>query len=262
MIEPDVSICTVVDGQFKTVARMLHSVAATADPVAVESIVADTAGPSSNSEAFIRDFPDVKFFDLAGVAPVQAKNQAMRLARGRFLGFFDADLVVVEGCLKTLVDYLDDHPDVGVAGPRIVDAYGTLARTARAFHTVPAILGQVLARSGFADMPWKPKHYLEGWNHRTTREVDWLCGGAHLVRRELIEDIGLLAEDLPFFYEQEYYLRSKKSGWHNFYVYGAQVVHPNPGRYGELAQGPASKSFSMLEVIRFFYEKWFGRRMN
>jgi GT2 family glycosyltransferase len=257
-----VSICTVVDGQFKTAARMLYSVLSTADPVAVELIVANTAGPSPRSDAFVRDFPDVKFFDLAGVSPVQAKNHALRLARGRFIGFFDHDLIVVEGCLKTLVDFLDDRPDVGVAGPQIVDAYGTLARTARAFHTITAVLGQSVAGGVLPDVLWKPKHYLEGWDHRATREVDWLCGGAHLVRRELFEDIGLLAEYVPFFYEQEYYLRSKKNGWHNFYVYEAQVVHPNPGRYGGIAQGPTSKSFAMREVIRFFYGKWFGRRMN
>jgi len=261
-IECDVSICTVVGGQLKTVARMLNSVLSTADPVSIEIIVANTAGPSSGSDVFARDFPDVKFFDLAGVSPVQAKNHAIRLAKGRFVGLFDYDLVVAEGCLKTLVDYMDDHPDIGVAGPRVVDAYGTLERTARAFHSIFSFLGQSAGGGLLPAMLWRPKHYIEDWNHRSTREVDWLCGGAHLVRRELVEDIGLLADHLPFFYEQEYYLRSKKGGWHNFYVYEAQVVHPNPDRYGGISGAPTSKCFSALEALRFFYGKWFSPKMN
>ena len=261
-IERDLSICTVVNGQFKTAERMLRSVLTTADPVAVEIIVANTAGPSQAADAFVKSFPDVKFFDLAGVSLVQAKNHAIRLCTGRFIGLLDSDLLVSEGCLKTLVDYMDDHPDVGVVGPQIVNAYGKLERTARAFHSIPAVLGQSFAKGLLPDFLWKQKHHVENWNHRSTQEVDWLCGGVHLIRRELVEDVGILVEYLPFFYEEEYYLRAQKSGWHNFYIHEAQVVHPNPDRYGTIDDPSSFKKFSLLESLRFFYRKWFGPRVR
>lgn len=257
-IEHDLSICTVVNGPLKGVERLLQSIYSTADPVAVEIIIANIAGPSSGTDTFADGFPEVKFFDLTGVAPAQAKNHLIRLARGRFIGLFDFDLVLAENCLKTLVDFMDDHPDIGVAGPQIVNAYGVLERTVRAFHTVPAIFGQALGKGWFPDFLWKKKHFLEGWNHRSTREIDWLCGGAHVIRRELIEDLGLLCESLPNFFEQEYYIRALKSGWHNYYIHEAQAVHPNPSRYGALTDALETKKFSVLEVIYFFYRKWFG----
>ena len=260
-IKRDISICTVIDGQFKTVERMLRSVLSTADPVAVEIIVANIAGPSQASNTFVDNFADIKFFDLAGVSPVQAKNHAMRLASGRYVGLFDFDLIISENCLKALVDYMDDQPDIGIAGPQIVNAYGALERTARAFHSIPAVIGQSVGNGLLPDFLWRPKHLVEDWNHRSTREIDWLSGGAHLVRRELIDDIGPLVEYLPFFHEQEYYLRSQKSGWHNFYIHEAQAVHPNPDRYGMAGTSP-SKRFSVLESVRFFYRKWFGPRIR
>lgn len=260
-IENDLSICTVVDGQLQSVEPMLRSVLSTADPVAVEIIVANIAGPTNASNTFANDFPDIKFFDLPGVTPVQAKNHSMRLASGRLIGFFDFDLIVSEGCLKTLVDYMDDHPDVGIAGPQIVDAYGATERTARTFHSLPATLAQLLPKEVLPDCIWKRANDEE-WRPRSTREIDWLSGGAHILRRELIEDLGPLLEQLPSFHEQEYYLRSQKSGWHNFYIHEAQAVHPNPDRYGKLAKGGSSKSISVLELLHFFYRKWFGPRIR
>lgn len=257
-IENDLSICTIVSGKYGPVERMLRSIRANTDFVALECIVANIAGPSPEANAFAARFSEGIFFDLPGVAPVAAKNHMLRIASGRYIGLFDDDVVVTENCLKTLVDFMDDHPDVGVAGPRIVNAYGTLERTGRSFLSVPAALALGIGHDILPDFLWKANYFRKEWHHHATSEVDWLCGGAHILRRELIDEVGLLAEALPSYYEQEYYLRSRKSGWHNYFVHEAEVVHPNPARYGFTTDTLASKPSTFLEVVRFFTQKWFG----
>lgn len=228
-IEHDLSVCTVIGEQPQLMRNMLRSLYETADPVAIEVILVDTRGLLGESLA--REFSGVQILEALGETPVAARNHAMRLAQGRYIGLFDYDLVVQAGCLKALVDFMDDHPDAGMGGPRTFNAYGRQERTGRSFHSFFSLLAASPVGEGLPECLWKGRRLLEHWNHQNTGEVDCLAGGVHIIRRELLDEAGWLAELPLALAEEDYYLRARRFGWHTFYVHEARITHLNPQRY-------------------------------
>lgn len=223
----DLSVCVVLGEQSALLRNMLRALYETADPVALEVIVVDTVGGSS----LAREFAGIQLCEAPGQTAVAARNYALGLATGRYLGLFDHDLLVQAACLKTLVDFMDDHPEVGICGPRIFNAYGRQERTGRAFHSLFSLLAAVPLGAALPEALWKRGRWLEHWDHQLTSEVDCLAGGLHLIRRELYEEAGGLAALSLGLAEEDYYLRARRLGWHNFYVHEARATHLNPSRY-------------------------------
>jgi len=152
------------------------------------------------------------------VLPITAANHIMRLTRGRYLAFIDVDVVIRPGCLLRLLEFMDENPDVGGVGPRIIDAYGSTEASVCAFPSLLKMMGLPLPRQKPRVLP-------------ATGEVDWLWGGGHLLRRELGEEIGLFEEACGDWAELDLYWRAKQQGWHCAYVFEALALHANPSRY-------------------------------
>jgi GT2 family glycosyltransferase len=157
-----------------------------------------------------------------GVAP--ARNQGMRAAQGRYVMLLDVDTRVGEDALVNLVRFMDEHGEVGLAGPRLEDGEGNLQLTCRKLPTVwSKALRRVPARWAQAQLA---DEMLAAYDHRTPRVVDYVIGACQIVRREAMEQVGLL--DAEFFYGPEdvdYCLRMWRGGWRVMYVPEAVVVH-------------------------------------
>ena len=176
----DLSLCLVVGRQAqadKALRAVLTSIYQTADPVSFEVLVAEVG--ETGAAALVDDFPGLVVSRLAeGGSPVAAANHILRLGRGRYAALLEPGVIVRPGCLKRLLAVMDDNPEVGLAGPRLLDAYGATEVSVLRF---PPLLG-------LSGLP------LPGGRGRpptASGEIDWQRGGFHLLRRELIEDIGL-----------------------------------------------------------------------
>ncbi|HZQ07683.1 MAG TPA: glycosyltransferase family 2 protein, partial [Anaerolineae bacterium] len=150
-----------------------------------------------------------------GIAP--ARNQGLRVARGRYFLLLDVDTRVTPDALTNLVRFMDSHPDVGLAGARLQDARGNLQFTCR---KLPTVWGKLLRR---IPMRWAQDaladEMLTSYDHRTPREVDYVIGACQIIRREAYIQVGVLDEG--FFYGPEdvdYCIRMWRHGWHVMYV--------------------------------------------
>ncbi len=238
-VQPDISVCTTVKRQPLAARSMLYALQETAGHVALELFLVNLG--DDKDEELLREFPDLKVFSQPGEVEGRGRNQALELAVGRYALLIDRDVLVQPGCLLGLVEFMDDNPDVGIASPRILNAFNKPENIVCAFHTIFSLLGQFLPSvSSFA--------------YDVNRDVDWLWSGAIIIRQELIDDIGLPDATMPScFSEMEYALRAKRAGWHNFYIYNATAIHPNPLKYDlRLANRP----FSPLAALKFMKKKW------
>ena len=217
-IQPDLSVCIFGALDEEPLARLLEAVEAAADPLTVETVVV-----SGRKQAAALDarFPRVLFFETdRDEPPPVAGNRALRLAGGRYLALFTAATLFSPDGLLQLVTFLDERPEVGLAGPRLQTAAGaalpSAGRAPAGFRLLAATAGAVLG-SPYLGLLTAPAF---------SREVDWLGGNGLIIRREVAEEIGLLAEELPHFWELEFGLRARRAGWHAFFLHEVRAVCP------------------------------------
>ena len=125
--------------------------------------------------------------------------------------------------LKT-VEFMDSHPRCGVLGVKLVGPDGSLQPSCRYFPTPWNVF---LARTGLHRFfPGTRLVDDMSWDHASVRECDWVPGCYYLVRREVIEDVGLFDPRYFLYYEEVDHCRAvRQAGWSVIYYPHTQVVH-------------------------------------
>jgi len=180
---------------------------------------------SDGSPAMIREsYPDVNFIENdENVGFGKANNQALRKSQGDYVLLLNPDTVVKTNAISELINFLDNNPDAGIAGARLINPDGTLQISAFPFPT----LFREFWRMFYLDSVVYLSNYpMKNWNKDQAREVDTLLGACMLIRREAINQFGLFDEEY-FIYSEEVDLcvRLKKGGWRLYWVPGAVVIH-------------------------------------
>jgi len=134
------------------------------------------------------------------------------------------DTLVEDGAIRTLVEFLDEHADIAVCGSRLEYPDGESQRAARRTLTWLSEL-ESYARLGLISKLFSP--WVVAPAERDEPHIcGWVPGAALLVRREVLETVGLLDEDLyTYFDDVDYCLRAKRAGWPTWYVPASRIVH-------------------------------------
>jgi len=224
----------------------------------IETIVVDNSATLAGS-GLPRRFPGARFVEnRRNVGFAGASNQGLRLARGRHLLLLNPDTIVQEGALAALVQHLDTHPAAGAVGPRLLDPDGSLQYSCRRF---PGYLTIFFGRYSFLTrlLPGNPisRRYLYlDWDHENAAEVDWVSGACLMVRREVLESVGLLDEGYFLFVEDmDWCRRIRNAGWTVEYVAHAVVKHRIGASRGPVpAEVVWARHRSMLRYVRKHFE--------
>jgi N-acetylglucosaminyl-diphospho-decaprenol L-rhamnosyltransferase len=134
------------------------------------------------------------------------------------------DTVVRPHAVRTLVEFMNDHPKVGIAGSRLENPNGTPQCSAFRFHSVLSELEGGL-RLGIVSRLLRNRLVappVSDEQHAT----DWVAGASMIVRHAVFADIGLMDEAYFLYFEEvDFCLRARCAGWHCWYVPGSRVVH-------------------------------------
>jgi GT2 family glycosyltransferase len=177
------------------------------------------------------------------------RNQGMRISRGRFIVMLDSDAYVTEGALQTLADYLDEHPQVGLVGPRLENVDGSLQLSCRRFPTPMALVANRVAR--LEDHPSRVRHLMIGEPHDAAMPVQYVLGATMFFRRSAAAQVGGFVESFPFGCDDaDWGLGMWSRGWLVHYVPSAVVVHDYRRRAAQRLLNPHNLSiaFSFLLV--------------
>jgi N-acetylglucosaminyl-diphospho-decaprenol L-rhamnosyltransferase len=155
----------------------------------------------------------------AGIRPALASEHPPD-----YVLLLNPDTVVHPNALKTLVDFMDTHPEVGIAGSRLEDPDGTPQQSAFRFPNVLAeldgglrlgIVSKLLSRWAIA--PPVPQEACQ---------TDWVAGASMIVRRQVFEEVGLMDEKYFLYFEEvDFCLAAHRAGWSCWYVPESRVVH-------------------------------------
>jgi len=200
--------------------------------LAADIWVVDNGSTDGTPEAVARDFPAARLIarrDNPGFAA--ANNQALRAALDasppRYFWLLNPDTEVLPGATTALIAAMETHPRVGVAGAKLLYPDGTLQHSAFRFPG--------LVQLAFDLFPFPPRLYETWLNGRYPRRlydgdvpffVDHPLGAAMMVRRETVEQVGLLDEEYRIYCEEiDWCWRMRRAGWRALCVPTARVVH-------------------------------------
>jgi N-acetylglucosaminyl-diphospho-decaprenol L-rhamnosyltransferase len=187
-----------------------------------------------------------------------ANNQAIRQARGRYLLILNPDTKLPPGAIIDTIAELEAHPDIGALGPKLVLADGSLDRACRRSFPSPEVAFYRLfgLTRLFPNHPRFARYNLLNVDENTAIDVDSVVGAFMLVRREVVERVGMFDEAFRLYGEDlDWAFRIKQAGWRVRYHPAVVVTHY---KRQSTRQRPVSSIRAFYEAMHIFYDKHYA----
>lgn len=157
----------------------------------------------------------------------KGNNLGMKAARGRYVLVMNPDIAVVTGGLEKMVELMDQQPEMGVVGPKLINPDGSIQDSCRRFPSWPMPLYR---RTMLGKLPWAKKkldyYLMADWNHQSSRPIDWLFGAFLLLRKSALDKIGLFDERFFMYFEDlDLCRRFWDAGYSVYYFADVEMVH-------------------------------------
>jgi GT2 family glycosyltransferase len=190
----------------------------------VEVFVVDNASTDGSAAMVCDHFPSVTLLvNETNVGFARANNQALRQCQTPYVLLLNSDAEVQSGAIQWLLSFMQEHGRAGAAGACLLNSDGSLQPSAQPMLTPE----REFWRLSFADCAVRRATYrMHSWDQRTPRLVEVLKGACLVLRREALDEVGLL-DDSYFMYTEEVDLcyRLAQAGWELWWVPQAKVVH-------------------------------------
>lgn len=193
-----------------------------------EVIVVDNASADGSAPAVAERFPQVVLIanaDNKGYA--EGNNQAMECAKGAYILLLNPDVIIPPHGLEKAVEFMEQHREAGALGVRQLYPDGTVQRSVRGFPSPLSVLWELLGLSRlFSNSPFFGGYRMTYFDYATIAEVDQPMGTFLMIRREVLNQIGLLDLAFPiFFNEVDWCLRCKRAGWKIYFTPEVEIIH-------------------------------------
>lgn len=203
----------------------------------------------------VEAFPGVRLVEnTENTGFSRAVNQGIRATSGDWFLILNPDTRLKSGSLNALLEFGMANSDAGILGPRLVNPDGTLQHSCRRFYTFRTLLyRRTFLGRWMKNNRTVREHLMLDYDHRDPRVVDWVLGGAMLVRRRAADDVGGMDERFFLYFEDvDWCFRMAKRGWKVWYAPVATVEHHHRRESARDLKGLARHIMSSLR----FWEKW------
>jgi len=212
---PDLSIVIVTYNSAGCIRPCLESIDQTRGGLSIEQFVVDNASRDDTSQIVEEHAPEVTLIrNTVNAGFPAANNQALTLARGRYILLLNPDTIVAAEAFQAMVSFMDENPDCGVCGPTLIRADGTEQVDLRP----PSGLFVVLQSLAVLRL-WRQPSRLP--DHR----VEVVSGACLMFRRELLSTVGMLDPDLFWCEDMDFCVRVRRAGFRVCPVRAARVIH-------------------------------------
>ncbi|MDD4227303.1 MAG: glycosyltransferase [Mariniphaga sp.] len=228
--------------------QCLHSVVKASKSISVEIFVVDNHSVDGSTQLIRERFPGVHLIEnKENTGFSRANNQALREASGKYLLLLNPDTVVEEDTFTRVIRFMEEHPECGGLGVKMIDGKGNFLPESKRGLPTPAVAFYKM--SGLSKLFPKSKkfgkYHLSYLDENETHEVEVLAGAFMLLRKETLKKIGLLDETFFMYGEDiDLSLRIMKSGYKNYYFPETTIIH---------YKGESTKKGS-LNYVKVFYK--------
>jgi len=141
-----------------------------------------------------------------------------------YIWLLNPDTVVLQNTVQPLINFLVEHPHVGIVGSSQEDLEGVVQLSAFRFPTIWSELDSAL-RLGMVSKILN-RYVVAPPHSETAYQTDWVSGASMMIRQAVFEKIGLLDEEYFLYFEElDFCLQAKKAGWECWYVPESRLVH-------------------------------------
>jgi len=246
----DISIIVVTHNTKDLTLDCLASIFQTIKEVPFEVWVVDNNSTDRTADAIREEHPAINLIENSeNVGFAAANNQAFRRMNGRYALLLNTDTVLKDGAVKELNDFMEANPHAGMACGQLLNQDGSKQNSITNFPSLLTLFCnetvlRILMPKRF---PSKRREYV------SPLEVDSCIGACLMVRKEAMDDIGLLDERYFFFMEEtDWAYRMKLSGWGIYFVPTAKILHAQ----GKTAGASANSRIMFYRSRYCFFKKW------
>jgi len=217
-------------------------------------IVVDNASKDESLELVREKYPQVKTIkNEKNLGFAKATNVGIKISRGSYVLLLNSDAEVLDDSLNKMFDYMETNPSVGIVGPKLIGAAGKIIQMSWGWS--PTILKELLQKTFMPEHIAKYKflQLVVKFLERKQREVELVSGACMFIRREVLDIVGLLDENLFLYFEEpDFCIRVRRGGWKVIFLPSAEIMH-------KLGQTMARVGKETLVIYRssqlYFYKK-------
>jgi hypothetical protein len=258
--EPIIDVSTIIVN-YNTETLLPEAISAllkSSHAVKMQAIIVDNASKDNSIKLIREHYPEFKLIEnKINVGFGRANNQALEFASGRYILLLNTDAFVSEDTVQKTVAYMDGNPKCGILGVKLIGRDGSLQPSARYF---PTPWNRFLSRTGLNRL-FKKTQMVDNmnWDHADIRSCDWVPGCYYLIRREVVEQVGLFDPRYFLYYEEvDHCFSAKKAGWDVVFYPSTSVIHL--GGESAKSEGQITKSGRQLEALQIESEFLYFRK--
>jgi len=222
------SIVVVTWNNAGIIRQCLKSLQSISDYPDAEIILVDNASSDGTADIVEREFPAINLVrSRTNLGFAGGNNIGIRKSNGKYVSLINSDVVATQGSLDTLLQYMEEHPDIGVLGPKMIMPDGTVGASCMCFPTVANWFWRALA----LDVVFKHSrrfgaYLMTYFQYDRPSDVDVLTGWFWMIRREAMEQVGLLDERFFMYGEDiDWCRRFRDAGWRVVFFPRATAIH-------------------------------------
>ena len=213
----------------------------------VEVIIIDNNSVDGSLKMIRDKYPDFQLIaNKENVGFSKANNQGINISKGKYVLLLNPDTVVEETTFEKVVSFMEEHPETGGLGVRMIDGKGEfLPESKRGLPTPMVAFYKIFGLSALFPKSKKfGQYHLGHLSEFETNEVDILSGAFMCMRKDALNKIGLLDEDF-FMYGEDIDLsyRIQQGGYKNHYFADTKIIH---------YKGESTKKSSVNYVFVFY----------
>jgi GT2 family glycosyltransferase len=256
---PTLSIVVVTWNGKKYTLECLDSLDKLKASLSMEILVVDNGSSDGTPSAIQEQFPEVKLVrNNENLGFAKANNIGIGLSRGKYVCLLNSDVVVPAGCLESMTAYMEEHPGIGLLGPKMLSPTGGIGQSVMRLPTVWNSLCSALGlHSMFPDSKRFGGFLMNGYEYDVIDDVEVLTGWFWMVPRIALEKVGGLDERFFMYGEDiDWSYRFLKAGWRVVFYPNAEALH-----YGAASsrQAPTRFYVEMRRANLQYFRKHHGR---
>jgi GT2 family glycosyltransferase len=180
-------------------------------------------GSTDGTQAMLHEkYPEVQLIENGqNVGLSRASNQGIKATQGRYVLLLNDDTLINAPSLDAIVEFLEAHPKAGAAGGRLLNEDGSFQA---GYANFSSLHEEFMIATHLGELLWEgyPSHEDDS----KIRPVGWLSSACLLLRREALDQVGLLDEEY-FIYgdEADLQYRLQQAGWQAYYLPDAYTIH-------------------------------------